>query len=154
MKIAPFETEHFFARYEFSTPYQLCNSDCETITIDELLSLADVSLEQLGEQRLSYTETQGNPELRQAIADMYSNVSADDIVVLGTPVEGIYLAARALLDPGDEVIVLSPAYDALTTLFEHAAGPAAVKRWSFRPGEDSWYLDLNELQACGPPPAR
>jgi len=103
---------------------------------------------------LSYTETQGNPELRQAIADMYSNVSADDIVVLGTPVEGIYLAARALLDPGDEVIVLSPAYDALTTLFAHAAGPAAVKRWSFRPGEDSWYLDLNELQALLSPSTR
>jgi aspartate/methionine/tyrosine aminotransferase len=154
MKIAPFETEHFFARYEFSTPYQLCNSDCETITIEELLSLADVSLEQLGEQRLSYTETQGSPGLRQAIADMYSNVSADDIVVLGTPVEGIYLAAQALLDPGDEVIVLSPAYDALTTLFEHAAGPAAVKRWSFRPGEDSWYLDLNELQALLSPRTR
>jgi len=147
MKIAPFETEHFFARYEFNTTYQLCNSDCETVTIDELLSLAGGSLEQFGEQRLSYTEPQGNAGLRQAIADMYSNVSTDDVVVLGTPVEGIYLAARALLDPGDEVIVLSPAYDALINMFEHIAGPSAVKRWSFKPGAEDWYLDLDELRS-------
>lgn len=146
MKIAPFETEHFFARYEFNTPYQLCNSDCESVTIRELLTLAGDSLEQLGEERLVYTESQGNPELRARIAGTYANVSKEDIVVLGTPVEGIYLAARTLLDPGDEVVVLSPAYDALTRLFEHVAGEAAVKRWNFRPGADAWELDLDELR--------
>lgn len=145
MKIAPFETEHFFARYEFNTPFQLCNSDCESISIQELLYLADDSLEKLGQERLIYTESQGNPELRAGIANTYSNVSAEDIVVLGTPVEGIYLTARTLLDPGDEVIVLSPAYDALTRMFEHVAGSSMVKRWCFRPGEDSWELDLDEL---------
>lgn len=147
MKIAPFETEHFFARYEFNTPFQLCNSDCESVSIEELLTLAGGTLQQFGQERLIYTETQGNPELRDGIAKTYSKVSAEDIVVLGTPVEGIYLAARTLLDRGDEVIVLSPAYDALTNLFEHVAGRSAVQRWHFRPGEDSWELDLDELRA-------
>jgi len=41
MKTSPFATEHFFAQYEFTTPYQLCNSDCETATIEELLKMAD-----------------------------------------------------------------------------------------------------------------
>ena len=41
MEIAPFSTEHFYAQYEFSTPYQLCNSDCETVTVEELGSVAD-----------------------------------------------------------------------------------------------------------------
>ncbi len=41
MKIASFKTEHFFAQYEFTTPYQLCNSDCETIAVEELLQMAD-----------------------------------------------------------------------------------------------------------------
>jgi aspartate/methionine/tyrosine aminotransferase len=117
MKIAPFETEHFFARYEFNTPFQLCNSDCESVSIEELLTLAGDSLEALGQERLVYTESQGNPNLRAGIAKTYSTVNEEEIVVLGTPVEGIYLAARALLDPGDEVIVLSPAYDALTGMF-------------------------------------
>jgi aspartate/methionine/tyrosine aminotransferase len=146
MKIAPFETEHFFARYEFNTPHQLCNSDCESISIAELLSLAGDSLQQFGNERLAYTESQGRSELRRAIANTYSKVKMDDVIVLGTPVEGIYLAARALLEPGDEVIVLSPAYDALITLFEHIAGKSQVKRWSFKTAADSWELDLDELR--------
>ena len=48
MKIAPFKTEQFFARYEFNTPYQLCNSDCESLSITELLSMAGDSLEDFG----------------------------------------------------------------------------------------------------------
>lgn len=147
MKIADFETEQFFARYEFNTPHQLCNSDCESISIAELLDMAGDSLEQFGEQRLIYTESQGHPELRESISSVYSSVSADDVVVLGTPVEGIYLVARALLEPGDEVIVLSPAYDALINMFAHVSGPDQVKKWEFKPGESRWELDLNDLRS-------
>lgn len=48
MKIPNFATEHFYAQYEFNTPYQLCNSDCETITVDDLLNMAGVPLADLG----------------------------------------------------------------------------------------------------------
>ena len=123
MKIAPFLTEHFYARYEFTTPYQLCNSDCETISIAELLELAEIPLEQLGHLSLGYTETLGHPLLREKIAETYSQANMDDVVMLATPIEGIYLVARAVLDPGDEVIVLAPAYDALINMFEHVLGP-------------------------------
>jgi aspartate/methionine/tyrosine aminotransferase len=154
MKIAPFETEHFFARYEFDTPYQLCNSDCESISIQELLALAGASLEHLGQQRLVYTESQGSKELREQIASVYSSVDATNAIVLGTPVEGIYLAARAMLNPGDEVIVLSPAYDALINLFEHVVGPENVRRWAFGCTESSWTLDLDDLRAIISPRTR
>jgi len=147
MKIAPFETEHFFARYEFNTPYQLCNSDCESVSILELLALAGDSLEQFGQERLIYTESQGDRALRESIASMHSEIDPDEVVILGTPVEGIYLAARSLLDPGDEVIVLTPAYDALINMFEHVAGAPHVKKWRFRPGPFGWELDLDDLRA-------
>jgi aspartate/methionine/tyrosine aminotransferase len=146
MKIAPFETEHFFARYEFNTPYQLCNSDCESISIAELLELADGTLQEFGEQRLIYTESQGDPRLREAIASTYESVDPDEVVVLATPVEGIYLAAHALLESGDEVIVLSPAYDALVNTFEHVVGKGHVRKWAFRPAADQWRLDLDGLR--------
>jgi aspartate/methionine/tyrosine aminotransferase len=146
MKIAPFATEQFFARYEFNTPHQLCNSDCESISIAELLSLAGESLEDFGRQRLIYTDSQGHPLLRESIASIHRNVRADDVVVLGTPVEGIYLAARALLEPGDEVVVLSPAYDALINAFEHVTGKKQVRKWRFRAGPDSWELHLDDLR--------
>lgn len=146
MKIAPFETEHFFAKYEFNTPYQLCNSDCETVSVGELLEMADMSLEQLGGLALGYTESQGNPHLREELAAAYPNVTAEKVVVLGTPVEGIYLAARAILEPGDEVVVLTPGYDALINMFEEVVGTERIKKWSFSPTADGWSLDLGELE--------
>ncbi len=147
MEIAPFETEQFFARYEFSTRHQLCNSDCESVSIGELLELAGIGMEELACLRLGYTEPAGNPELRSQIAAGYTGVTADEVLVLGSPVEGIYLAARSLLEPGDEVVVLTPAYDALVNLFEHVAGGSCVKRWPFRPTAKGWLLDLAELRS-------
>jgi aspartate/methionine/tyrosine aminotransferase len=145
MKIARFETEHFFARHEFNTPYQLCNSDCETMSIEALLELANVSIADFAQQTLGYTESQGNPELRQNIANTYQSCSPENVVVLATPVEGIYLTARALLEPGDEVIVLSPAYDALINMFEHVVGKENVKKWNFHPNDNGWELRIEEL---------
>ena len=148
MKIAPFLTEHFYARYEFTTPYPLCNSDCETITVEELLRMAGVPLEELERLSLGYTETLGHPLLREMIAGSYSRAGTEDVVMLGTPVEGIYLVARAALEPGDEVIVLTPAYDALINMFEHVVGMANVRKWEFVPHKSDmrWELDFEQLK--------
>jgi aspartate/methionine/tyrosine aminotransferase len=154
MIIRSFETEHFFARHEFSTPYQLCNSDCESLSISELLELSGGSLEDMGERRLGYTEPRGDPQLRAAIAATYRTVDPGHVVVLATPVEGIYLAARALLDAGDEVITLAPAYDALSHAFEHVAGLGRVRKWRFQAMADRWELDLDELRSLLSPRTR
>lgn len=154
MEITPFTTEHFFAAYEFNTPYQLCNSDCETMTINELLALAGTDPNALGQLSLAYTESQGDPELRQAIAQMYTQPTAADVVVLGTPVEGIYLAARSILKPTDEVIVLTPAYDALVNMFAHIVGYDRVKKWAFMPTDTGWMLDFDALEQLITPSTR
>lgn len=145
MKIAPFATEHFFARYEFTTTYQLCNSDCETTTIGELLDMAGMSLSSFAELPLGYTESLGNPALRQSIAEAYAGVELGDVIMLGSPVEGIYLVAQACLNPGDEVVVLSPAYDALINAFEYVVGAGNLRKWEFIPGEGRWELDFDQL---------
>lgn len=143
MKIQPFATEQYFARYEFSTPHLLSVSDCETITVGELLQMAGVSLEEMAQVLLGYTESQGNPVLRQAVANTYDKVSAEQIVILNSPVEGIYLTLQAMLEPEDEVIVLVPAYDALINLAEHVC--KHVHRWEIVPTATGWELDLEAL---------
>jgi aspartate/methionine/tyrosine aminotransferase len=109
--------------------------------------MANVSIEELSHLSLGYTETLGFTQLREAIAKTYKGIKTDDVVMLATPVEGIYLVAHAALDPGDEVIVLSPAYDALINTFEHVVGPSNVKKWEFVPNEDNtrWELDFYQL---------
>jgi hypothetical protein len=60
--LAPFKLERFFARYEFKVRYLLSSSDCESLTLPELLALADDEARSRW-QRLSlgYTESQGDP---------------------------------------------------------------------------------------------
>lgn len=100
MNIQPFHTERFFAAHEFSAPYILCASDCETMTVEELLSLAGVSWEALAGLRLGYTESQGSLALREQIARQYTQINSDQVIGLSAPEEGIWLAMHALLDPG------------------------------------------------------
>jgi len=150
MDIKPFHTERFFALHEFTAPYILCASDCESLTVDELLGLAGASWESLGCLRLGYTESQGAPALRERIAETYSRVSADKVIGLGAPEEGIFVTMHALLEPGDEAVVLMPCYDSLLNVAEYLG--ARVARWSLveapepPDGPGGWRLDMDALE--------
>ena len=39
MHLPPFKLERYFARYEFAVRHLLCSSDCESVTVKDLLSL-------------------------------------------------------------------------------------------------------------------
>ncbi|MDZ7599689.1 MAG: hypothetical protein U5J82_15735 [Desulfobacterales bacterium] len=39
MKLRPFKLERYFAKYEFSAPYLMCSSDCESMRLQDLLAL-------------------------------------------------------------------------------------------------------------------
>ncbi len=155
MKIEPFFIERFFARHEFSAPHILCASDCESMDVDELMQLAGVAPSALGEVWLGYTESQGLPALRERIAGLYENVGGEEIVTLGAPEEGIFIAMHALLEPGDQVIVLSPCYDSLRNVAEYLG--CDVVRWPLKEAEEpqvgGWSLDLDTLEqlvSCQP----
>ena len=152
MHIPPFATEAYFSRYEFTTPHLLCASDCETLSVGELLQLTGADAAELLDLRLGYTESQGHPALRSAVAALYEGVETDEVVMLGAPEEGIYLTMRALLNPGDRAIVMTPAYDSLLNLMEHVAGAAV--RWPIRPSPGGWALDLDELDRLLTPDTR
>lgn len=140
MKLNDFLLERYFAQYEFHTPYILCASDCETFTIEEILALEAGAMERFLQTPLSYTESNGHPELRQQIAYTYTGGKASDILVFSGAEEGIFAAMNVLLGPGDEVIVQSPCYQ---SLFEVASGVGAkVIPWEMN-AEKKWELDLN-----------
>ena len=150
MDIKPFYTERFFAQHEFTAPYLLCASDCESLTVDELLQLTGASWESLGRLSLGYTESQGDPNLREQIAQMYRGVEPDQVIGLSAPEEGIFLMMHAMLNPGDEVVVLTPCYDSLVNVVEYLG--CRVARWSFAEADEppggpgGWQLDLDELK--------
>ena len=63
-----------------------------------------------------YTENAGLPSLRRAIADNYRRLHgveldpASEIVVTASGVQALNLGIRCALDPGDEALVLTPAW--------------------------------------------
>ncbi len=150
MKIESFFTERFFAAHEFTAPHLLCASDCEALAVHELLRLAEVPQDSLGQLWLGYTESQGAPAVRSLIAEGYKHVGHDGVIFLSAPEEGIFVAMHALLEPGDEVIVMAPGYDSLANLPSYLG--CRVTRWSLAEapeppdGPGGWRLDLAALE--------
>jgi len=70
MKTAPFKLERHFDRYEFTAPFLLCSSDCESLHLRGLMAPEPAARDQLDALWLGYTEAPGNPELRQTIAGL------------------------------------------------------------------------------------
>ena len=111
--LPPFALERYFARHEFSCPYLLCCSDSEPVLMTSLLQLADDECRAAWDGlRLAYTESQGLPALREAVAALYMSVKPDQVVI-SAPEEGIFLAMQALLQPGDHAVCTAPGYQSL-----------------------------------------
>jgi len=143
MKIKDFKLERYFARYEFSAPYLLCSSDCEPLSLDELLSLADNdSLKLWKNLKLGYTESQGHPVLRQEVAGLYQSIQPKDILITA-PEEGIFIAMNCLVKKGDHVITTFPGYQSLYEV-ANAIG-CEVSQWIPKQ-ENGFFFDIQELK--------
>ena len=144
-RLRPFLLERYFARFEFTTRFLLASSDCEALTLAELLALADDRDRAAWDGlKLGYTESPGLLELRERIAAGYPGLTADDVVT-AAPEEAIYILARALLRPGDRVIVSYPGYQ---SLYEIATSVGArVERWTPEETAEGWWFDPGRLEA-------
>lgn len=142
-KIQPFKLERYFAQYEFTTEYLLCSSDCESLTIQDLLALEEGAEDDFRRLWLGYTESQGSPSLRDEISRIYRTISPDQVLVHSGAEEAIFTFMQAALEPGDHLIVHWPCYQ---SLFEIAASLGCqVSRWEARE-ENNWRLDIGELK--------
>lgn len=95
-------------------------------------SVREAAISSLEEGRTSYTANAGLLELREEIAH-YMNKRfhvaydpKDEIIVTVGASEGIDLAMRALLNPGEEVIVVEPCFVAYAPLVAMAGGTAVT----------------------------
>lgn len=148
MQLPPFRLERFFAEHEFSAPHLLCASDGETLSVAELLDLVPKAAEGLSGLRLGYTESTGSPELREAVAGLYETISPDDVLVHVGAEEAIFTFMKALLVPGDPVVVTTPCYQSLTDVAESLGG--RIVPWRCDPTRD-FLPDMAELEALLPP---
>lgn len=148
----PFAIERYFARYEHTAHHLLSSSDCESLSLGDLLELADVETTDMWESlSLGYTESAGAWFLREEIARLYGRPIAPAHVLEVVPEEGIFLSMTAILRPGDRVVATFPGYQSLYSLAEDMG--CEVARWQPREEED-WRFDVDELAALVTPGTR
>ena len=151
MHLPPFALERYFAQYEFDVPYILCASDCESLAVGDLLALEPDAAQRFHAHWLGYTETQGSPTLRQAIASIYETIKPEHVLVHSGAEEGVYIFMHAALQPGDHVIVHSPCYQSLAEVAK--ATGCRVTTWLAHE-ENGWALELDELRRAIRPDTR
>lgn len=153
-KLPEFKLERYFGQWEFRARHLLSPSDCESTSVAELLALADDDgRRRWQELRLGYSESQGHPALREAIAGQYTTIAADQVLV-AVPEEAIFVAMQALLAPGQHVITLHPAYQSLYDVARSIGCEVSPWRIRLKPDRAGWWFDLDELAALIRPDTR
>ena len=114
----------------------------------------DAATKSLKDGETFYTHQLGIPPLREALANYFQGLynrpfAADEFFVTCGGMQAIQLAMQLTLGPGDEAVVISPAWP-------NFAGAAIIQGASLKyvaldHGEAGWTLDLDRLfDACGP----
>ncbi len=111
--------------------------------------LIEAATRALVEGSNQYAPSRGVPALRQAVADHYNRhqglaLTPDHVLITSGATEAIAATILAVLQPGDEAIVLTPAYDAYAPLIRRAGG--LVREVALQPPE--WLIDGPALRAA------
>lgn len=94
--------------------------------------IRDTAIEYLNQGKTRYTANPGLIELRQEIADFYKrkySVEYDgksEVLVTVGGSEGIDMAIRTIISPGDEVLVIEPSFVCYSPLVSMAGGKAVT----------------------------
>jgi aspartate/methionine/tyrosine aminotransferase len=144
MSIQPFKLERFYTIHEFKAKYLLCSSDCEAMSIGDLLALEEGSMAKFHQHWLGYTETKGNPALRQDISAIYNSINEEEMLVCSGAQEPIALFCQAVLESGDEVIVQFPCYQSVQSIPESLG--CTVQKWMVRYEHGVPFFDIDALE--------
>jgi aspartate/methionine/tyrosine aminotransferase len=142
MRVDPFDLERFQSTYENEVEFNLAESGVQPLRLGELVA-DSASREALLAESLRYTQTNGTPPLRALIASMYPGATPDHVQVTNGGSEANYLAAWRLVEPGDEVIVMTPNYQQLWNLAQ--AFGARVINWPLVFNGERWRIDIDAL---------
>jgi aspartate/methionine/tyrosine aminotransferase len=143
MRIEPFELERFQSEWEHRVRYNLSESGVHPLSLRQLLGTTE-ALDAVLDAPLVYTQTNGTPELRTAVAALYPGATADHVQVTNGGSEANFVTTWRLVEPGDEVVVMVPAYLQIAGLVRAFGG--VVREWPMaQDAGGRWRPDLDRL---------
>jgi aspartate/methionine/tyrosine aminotransferase len=136
-------------RWELDVDCDIAESGIYPLSLNELFDLigpeATAELDQkIRTMRLGYSEARGTLALRTTIANTFKRATPDDVLVTTGAIEANFLLFNALLQEGDHVVAVSPAYQQLLSVPK--AVTSNVTEWSVVQGEGFRY-DLDQLES-------
>lgn len=118
--------------------YNLCES-----------SVADLSLADIGALdpsiKLAYTDHKGKPALRQLIAEQYTNIRADDVLLTAGAAAALFMINTLVLTKDDHLVVVKPNY--ATNIEVPKAIGCSISFITLRLEED-WKLNIDLIEAA------
>lgn len=104
-----------------------------------------------------YTWQRGIPELRHALADYHARhfgrtLPLDAFCVTGSGMQAIKIAVEAVVDPGDEVIQITPAWPNFAAALEMSGGVSVPARLDYAGGR--WSIDPDRIASAITPRTR
>ena len=118
-------------------------------------AILDKAAEAVRDGSNQYAPSRGLPQLRAAVADHYRRhqglaLTPEHVCVTSGATEALAAAILATVEPGDEVIVMTPAYDAYAPLIRRAGG--VVREVALQP--PGWRIERDVLAAAVGPRTR
>ncbi|KAF2717151.1 PLP-dependent transferase [Polychaeton citri CBS 116435] len=152
--LPPFAVEEWMDTYETQAKYQLAETCCASISIEELASLSEAPGAKASDildlsSIQGYGEVTGLKALRENLSRLYSSkagspLPADDILITPGAIAANTIVALAMVKAGDHVICHYPTYQQLYDV-PRSIG-CKVDLWKAK--EDrQWQPDFDELEA-------
>ena len=118
--------------------------------------IRQAAIDSLHQGETFYAHNLGLPELRTAISaymsERHGPVASDRLAVTSGGVNGLMLAMQALVNPGDEVVVVTPVWPNLTA--QPLILGAQLRTVALAPHGGRWTLPLDKLLAAITPQTR
>jgi aspartate/methionine/tyrosine aminotransferase len=141
MSFQSFELEYYQSLYERTVDYNLADSSVQCARTGELLN--DAEADELLHMSLFYPEVNGTALLRQRIASLYRGAAPENVLVTVGASQANSLICTTLLEPADEVIVITPGYRQVWGLAKNLG--CRVKEVVLSP-DDGWRFHAERLE--------
>ncbi|MBN9527282.1 MAG: aminotransferase class I/II-fold pyridoxal phosphate-dependent enzyme [Alphaproteobacteria bacterium] len=141
-----FELEYYQSQHEHNVELNLADSSVKCLGTTDWLE-PDETAELLA-TGLFYPQVNGTTALRRRIADLYPGAGPDNVLVTVGASQANALVCATLLEPSDEVVVLTPGYRQVWGLALNAG--CVVRDLPLDP-QSGWRVDLARLdEIVGP----
>jgi aspartate/methionine/tyrosine aminotransferase len=140
LKIPDFELERWKAKRVVPGVVDLTETG-----LPEPLRLRDIFFEDLLDLRMDYASIYGNETLRQEIAELYSGMDKDNVLVTSSTSESNMIQTNLVVNNGDTVLLQVPSFMQIPGLVE--ANGVRIVKYALQP-ENNFEFDLDAFNEC------